>query len=57
MKRMRPNNPLQQTAAAAAELSLGVRLAISTFDTDYLLVMQAELEKVTIALRQAGHSL
>jgi hypothetical protein len=31
--------------------------AISTFDTDYLLVKQADLELATAALRQAGHTI
>ena len=31
--------------------------AISTFDTDYLLVKQTDLEKATTVLRQVGHSI
>ena len=31
--------------------------AISTFDTDYLLVKQADFEEVTAVLRQAGHTI
>jgi hypothetical protein len=39
-----------------AESSISV-FAISTFDTDYLLVKQADLEKATTALRQVGHTI
>jgi hypothetical protein len=40
------------TPLAAAEVSL---LSISTYDTDYLLVQDSELELATQALRDAGH--
>lgn len=40
-------------ALAAAGISL---LAISTFDTDYLLVRQPELPDAIDALREGGHS-
>ncbi|OAI50723.1 hypothetical protein AYO44_05490 [Planctomycetaceae bacterium SCGC AG-212-F19] len=40
--------------APLAEARISV-FAISTFDTDYLMVKQADLEKATKALRQAGH--
>lgn len=41
-------------ALAAAKVSL---LAISTYDTDYLLVRQADLETALAALRLAGHEM
>jgi len=31
--------------------------ALSTYDTDYLLVRQADLERAGLALAQAGHRL
>jgi uncharacterized protein len=37
---------------AAAKVSL---FAISTFDTDYLLVSEKKLDSATAALRAAGH--
>jgi hypothetical protein len=39
-----------------AEAGISV-FAISTFDTDYLLVKQADLETTMAVLRQAGHSI
>lgn len=41
------------TALAEARVSL---FAISTFDTDYLLVKSAALERAIAALQRAGHS-
>lgn len=38
-----------------AEASIGI-FVISTFDTDYLLVKEDDLEKAVIVLRAAGHS-
>ena len=43
-------------AAPLAEAGISV-FAISTFDTDYLLVTAADLEKTLTALTQAGHSI
>lgn len=37
---------------ADADVSI---FALSTFDTDYVLVRGAQLEKATAALREAGH--
>ena len=39
-----------------AEAGISV-FAIPTFDTDYLLVKQTDLDKATAALRQTGHSI
>ena len=39
-----------------AEAGISV-FAISTFDTDYLMVKQTDLDKATAALRQTGHSI
>ena len=39
-----------------AEDGLSV-FALSTFDTDYLLVKEADFEKATTVLRQAGHTI
>jgi hypothetical protein len=39
-----------------AEAGISV-LAISTFDTDYLLVKQANFEQATAVLRQSGHKI
>lgn len=39
-----------------AEAGISV-FTLSTFDTDYLLVKDADFEKATTALRQAGHSI
>lgn len=39
-----------------AEAGISV-FAVSTFDTDYLLVKHTNLEKATTALRQAGHTI
>ncbi len=46
-------------AALAGELAAaGVPLfALSTYDTDHLLVKQADLERAVVALRAAGHEL
>ncbi|KOV84309.1 ACT domain-containing protein [Nocardia sp. NRRL S-836] len=46
-------------AALAGELAAaGVSLfALSTYDTDHLLVKQADLERAVVALRAAGHEL
>lgn len=38
-----------------AEAGIGI-FVISTFDTDYLLVKENDLEKAVAALRSAGHS-
>lgn len=38
-----------------AEAGIGI-FVISTFDTDYLLVKDNDLEKAVVALRAAGHS-
>lgn len=38
-----------------ADASVGV-FALSTFDTDYVLVRTAQLDKALAALREAGHS-
>ena len=40
------------TPLAAAEVSV---LSISTYDTDYLLVQESELERAIQALQDAGH--
>jgi len=37
---------------AAAQVSI---FAIATFDTDYVLVRERQLEQAIVALRQAGH--
>lgn len=37
---------------AAAQVSI---FAIATFDTDYVLVRETQLEQAIVALRQAGH--
>ena len=42
-------------AGALADAGLSV-LAISTYDTDYLLVRRGELEAAAAALRGAGHT-
>jgi hypothetical protein len=39
-----------------AEAGVGI-FAVSTFDTDHLLVKQANLEKAMAALQQAGHTI
>ena len=38
-----------------AEAGIGI-FVISTFDTDYLLVKENDLEKAVVALRSAGHA-
>ena len=40
------------TPLAAAQVSI---FAIATFDTDYVLVREAQLEQAVAALRDAGH--
>jgi hypothetical protein len=46
---------LAALTAPLAEAGVCV-FAVSTFDTDYLLVREADTEKAVTALRQAGHS-
>lgn len=43
-------------AAPLAEAGICV-FAVSTFDTDYLLVKEDDFEKVVAVLKQAGHSI
>jgi hypothetical protein len=38
---------------AAARISI---FAVSTYDTDYVLVRDRDLERAVLALREAGHS-
>ena len=47
---------LASLAAPLAEAGISV-FAVSTFDTDYLLVKAADFEKAITALTQAGHSI
>jgi hypothetical protein len=47
---------LASLAAPLAEAGISV-FAVSTFDTDYLLVKAADLEMALTALTQAGHSI
>ncbi|MBA3848374.1 MAG: ACT domain-containing protein [Opitutus sp.] len=46
---------LSSVLAPLAAAKIGV-LAVSTFDTDYLMVKQADLETAITALRAAGHT-
>ena len=46
---------LASLTAPLAEAGISV-FAISTFDTDYLLVKESDLEKAVSALRQHGHT-
>ncbi|NNJ10448.1 ACT domain-containing protein [Chloroflexales bacterium ZM16-3] len=47
---------LASLAAPLAEAGVSI-FAVSTYDTDYLLVRAADLETAVIALRSAGHHL
>jgi hypothetical protein len=47
---------LSALLAPLADAKVGI-FAISTYDTDYLLVKQAQLEAALAALEQAGHAL
>jgi len=47
---------LASVAAPLAKANIGI-LAISTFDTDYLLVKKDDLAQVKAALQSAGHHL
>jgi hypothetical protein len=47
---------LASLVAPLAEAGISV-FAVSTFDTDYLLVKAADFEKAVTALTQAGHSI
>jgi hypothetical protein len=47
---------LASLSSALAEAAVPI-FVISTFDTDYLLVKEANLERAINALEQAGHSL
>jgi hypothetical protein len=47
---------LASLAGALAEADVSV-FAVSTFDTDYLLVRQVQLDRAVAALKAAGHSL
>lgn len=46
---------LANLSGALAERGVSI-FAISTFDTDYLLVKEKDLSKAVIALRDAGHA-
>ena len=47
---------LASLAAPLAEAGIGV-FAVSTFDTDYLLVKEDDFEKAVAVLKQTGHSI
>jgi len=47
---------LASLTAPLAEVGISV-FTVSTFDTDYLLVKEAEFEKATTALQKSGHLL
>jgi hypothetical protein len=45
---------LVSVAAPLAEAGIGI-FAVSTFDTDYVLVKNAQLDRAITALRERGH--
>jgi hypothetical protein len=47
---------LASVVSPLADASISV-FAISTFDTDYLMVKERDVEKAVEALRQAGHKI
>ncbi len=47
---------LASLAVPLAEVGISI-FAVSTFDTDFLLVKEADFEKAVTALAQAGHSI